>query len=156
MWLEEWLEENEVRELSDCKEWKDRMPVLQSAIMGIETIPGSGCTECNFAQERKREVTAHMKRAHGIDQDAMPVPCLLQRVFSSHLRGFWRVQTTDPQLESNDEGLLALRQFSAEMKQMEEQDSRSAVGIRYTWTIELICSRSSRESASPFFMDDEV
>lgn len=129
MWLDEWLEENEVRELSDCKAWKESMPILHSAVIGIEMIPGSGCIECNFAQERKREVTAHMKREHGIDEDTTLVPCLLQRVFSSHLRGFLRVQTTDPQLESNDEGLLALRQFSAEIKRLEQQDSRSAVGI---------------------------
>jgi len=66
MWLEEWLKENEVRELNDCKAWKESMPVLYSPIIGIETVPGSGCTECNFAQQRKCEVTAHMRRVHNL------------------------------------------------------------------------------------------
>ena len=130
MWLEEWLEENEVRELSDCKTWKESMPVLDSPVIGIETVPGSGCTECNFAQQRKREVTAHMRRVHDLHQDIAIVPCLLQRVFSSHLHGFWRVQTTDPETDTNDEGLFALRQFSTELKKFEEEELREVNKIK--------------------------
>ena len=52
MWLEEWLEENEIKTLEDCKVWKDAMPLLQSAVIGITTLPGSHCTDCNFGHER--------------------------------------------------------------------------------------------------------
>ena len=131
MWLEEWLVENEVRELNDCKAWKESMPVLYSSVIGIETVSGSGCTECNFAQQRKREVTAHMRRVHNLHSDIAVVPCLLQRVFSSHLHGFWRVQITDLETETNDDKLLALRHFSAEIRTLEQEDTRSAVGMLY-------------------------
>src|SRR5579862_544877 len=107
------------------------MPVLQAAVMDIKTIPGSGCTECNFTQERQCEVTAHMKKAHNIHEDIRLILCLLQRAFSSHLHAFWRIQTTIPNAEINDEGLLALHQFSTEVRKLEQEDSCSAIGILY-------------------------
>jgi len=42
--LEEWLKENEVKMLEDCKRWKASIPVLRSGVIGIKTLPGRGCT----------------------------------------------------------------------------------------------------------------
>ena len=130
IWLEEWLEENEVRTLDGCKTWKASIPVLQSAVIGVETLIGSGCRSCNFSHERKREVTYHMKKAHGVVDDIAPISCSVQRVFSSQLHAFWRIET--PIVENNplDEGLVALRHFHAEFRRFEKEDQRSAVGIR--------------------------
>ena len=127
-WLEEWLEENEVKTLEDCKVWKDSMPLLQSAVIGITTLPGSGCTNCNFGHERQRNVTTHMRNVHGI-QDIAPILASLQRIFTSHLRGFWRV--TDPHTadEPTDEGLTALRQFSTEFHKFQQEDRPSSIGM---------------------------
>jgi hypothetical protein len=131
MWLDEWLEDNQVQNLAGCKAWKQSMPILGSAVIGIDTIPGGGCSECNFAHERKREITAHMRKVHNIKEQVDLIPCLLQRVFSSHLHGFWRVEAIDQEIETNDEGLLALRLFSSEVKKLEEMNTHSAVGILY-------------------------
>ena len=127
-WLEEWLEENDVKTLEDCKEWKDSMPLLQSAVIGIPTLPGSGCTNCNFGHERQREVTGHMRDEHGIE-DIAPIPASLQRVFASQLRGFWRI--ADPVIadDPTDEGLIALRRFRTEFHKFQQEDRPSPIGM---------------------------
>jgi len=84
-WLEEWLKENEVKTLADCKIWKDSMPLLHSPVTGIAILSGNGCTDCNFSHERVREVSIHMQNMHGIGDDIGPLPASLQRVFASHL-----------------------------------------------------------------------
>jgi hypothetical protein len=127
--LEEWLRENEVKTLADCKMWKDSIPVLRSAIIGIKTLGGAGCTDCKFSHERQREVNTHMRNVHGIDEDIVPLSCSVQRVFSSHLRAFWRIQTPVAEDDRTDEGLFAIRQFRAEFQRFEQEDHRSAVGI---------------------------
>jgi hypothetical protein len=124
------LDENEVKTLDDCKTWKASIPVLQSAVIGINTLSGSGCTTCNFSHERKREVTGHMSTIHGIGKYIAPVECSVQRVFSSQLHAFWRVNTTPAEEDDTaDEGLLALRKFNAEFQMFEQEDQRSAVGM---------------------------
>ena len=112
--MEEWLDENEVKTLDDCKTWKASIPILQSAVIGINTQPGSGCTACNFSHERKREVTGHMSTVHGIGEDMAPLECSVQRVFSSQLHAFWRIVTPVVENDPTDEGLFALSQFNAE------------------------------------------
>ena len=126
--MEEWLDENEVKTLDDCKTWKASIPVLQSAVIGIKTLPGSGCTTCNFSHERKREVTGHMSTVHGIGEDIAPLECAVQRVFSSQLHAFWRIETPIVENDPTDEGLFALSQFNAEFQRLEQEDQRSAVG----------------------------
>jgi hypothetical protein len=125
------LIDNDVKTLNDCQAWKDSMPVLGSAVMGIRTLSGTGCTNCNFSHERQREVTTHMRKVHGCENDILPIHCTLQRIFSSKLHGFWRVDTTVPTDGINDEGILALSLFNAEVRKLEQEDSRSAIGIPY-------------------------
>jgi len=138
--LEEWLDENEVKTLEDCRTWKASIPVLQSAVSGILTFPGSGCTVCNFSHERKRNVTAHMSTVHGIGEDVAPLLCSVQRVFSSELHGFWRLETPVVENDPTDEGLFALHQFNAEFERFEQEDQRSTVGIRS------LCLKANRQS----------
>jgi hypothetical protein len=126
--LEEWLEDNEVKTLDDCKTWKASIPVLQSAVIGIKTLTGSGCTACNFSHERKRAVTGHMSTIHGIGEDIAPLECSVQRVFSSQLHAFWRIETPVVEEDPTDEGSFALRQFHAEFQRFGQEDQRSAVG----------------------------
>ena len=126
-WLEEWLEENKVKMLADCKTWKDRMPLLELAVIGIRTLSGSGCTACNFGHERQRNVTAHMRNVHGIE-DIAAVPASLQLVFTSYLRGFWRIRTPGATVDWTDEGLAALGQFSTEFRKFQQEDRPSSIG----------------------------
>ena len=127
--MEIWLEENEVKTLQECKDWRLVTNVLHSAVMGIKTLKGYGCPQCKFAHDRLRNMTMHMKNVHTIE--AEPIPCLIQMVFSSNLRSFWKVTDTPMTEETTDEGLLALRHFSAEIRKLEQEDTRSAVGMLY-------------------------
>jgi hypothetical protein len=130
-WLEEWLADNEVKTFNDCKAWKESASVLRSPVLGIKVHVGSGCPSCQFSHDRPREVTKHMDEEHNFTEEVVHVPCSIQKVFSSHLRGSWRVNTTPTEHDDiADEGLLALRQFSAEFQRLEEEDQRSAVGMK--------------------------
>jgi len=130
-WLEEWIADNEVKTLEDCETWKDSTSVLRAPVIGIKVHVGSGCPSCKFSHYRAREVTAHMDREHELTDEIVPVPCSIQKVFSSHLRGCWRVNTTPIEEDDTaDEGLLALRQFSSEFQRFEQEDQRSAVGMQ--------------------------
>lgn len=71
----------------------------------------------------------HMKNVHTIE--AKPISCFIQMVFSSNLRSFWKVTDALLREETTDEGLLARRHFSSEIKKLEQEDTRSAVGISY-------------------------
>ena len=104
------------------------MPLLQSAVIGITTLPGSGCTVCNFGHERQREVIGHMSNVHGID-DVAPIPASLQRVFASHLRGFWRIRNPGTADEPTDEGLTVIRQFRIEFHTFQQEDRPSSIGM---------------------------
>jgi len=108
--------------------WKESMPLLQSGVIGITTLPGSGCTDCNFGHEREREVTVHMRNVHDIE-DIAPIPASLQWVFASHLRGFWRITDLCIVDEPTDEGLTALRQFSTEFHKFQQEDRPSSIGM---------------------------
>jgi hypothetical protein len=127
-WLEEWLEENDIKSLEDCKVWKDSVPLLQSAVIGIPTLSGSGCTNCNFGHERQREVTGHMRDELGIE-DIAPIQASLQQVFASQLRGFWRI--ADPVIaeDPTDEGLTALHRFRTEFHEFQQEDRPSSIGM---------------------------
>jgi hypothetical protein len=70
-----------------------------------------------------------MRNVHGIDEDIVPLSCSVQRVFSSHLRAFWRIETSVAEDDRTDEGLFAIRQFRAEFQRFEQEDHRSAVGM---------------------------
>src|SRR5579859_1541767 len=130
-WVEEWLADNEVKTLKECKAWKESASVLRRPVIGIKVYAGSGCTTCKFSHDRPREVTAHMEKEHDLTEEVVPVPCSIQKVFSSHLRGCWRVNITPTEEDdTTDEGLLALCRFSAEFQRFEEEDQRSAVGIQ--------------------------
>lgn len=123
------MEENEVKTLVECKAWKESIPVLHSEVIGIKTLGGSGCTACNFAHDRKRVVSTHMRTAHGFATDIAPTTCTVQMVFSSSLHAFWRVEIPVAREDPTDEALFALRQFEAEVQRLEEVDQRSAVGM---------------------------
>jgi hypothetical protein len=127
--LEEWLADNEVKTLEECKTWKKSVPVLQSPVIGIKVYSGSGCTGCRFSHERQREVETHMGKVHGIEDNVAPISCSVQRVFSSHLRVFWRIEASVDEDDQTDEGLFALRQFSREFQRFEQEDNRSTVGM---------------------------
>jgi hypothetical protein len=130
-WLEEWLADNDVKTLEECETWKDSVSVLRCPVIGIKVHDGSGCPTCKFSHYRAREVTAHMDKEHELTEEVVPVPCSIQKVFSSHLRGCWRVNTTPAEEDDTaDVGLLALRQFNAEFKMFEQEDQRSAVGMQ--------------------------
>ena len=130
-WLEGWLADNEVKTLEECEAWKESASVLRSPVIGIKVYVGSGCPSCKFSHDRQWEVTAHMDREHELTEEVIPVPCSIQKVFSSNLRGCWRVKTTPTEEDDNaDEGLLALRQFSVEFERFEQEDQRSAVGMQ--------------------------
>lgn len=116
--------------MDECKTWKASIPVLQSTVIGIKTLPGSGCTTCNFSHERKREVTGHMSTVHGLGEDIVPLVCSVQRVFSSQLHAFWRIETPVVENDPTDEGLFALHQFSTEFQSFGQEDNPSAVGIQ--------------------------
>jgi hypothetical protein len=130
-WLEGWLADNAVKTLEECEVWKESVSVLRSPVIGLEVHVGSGCPSCKFSHDRPWEVTAHMNRDHELMEEVIPVPCYIQKVFSSHLRGCWRVNTTPTEEDDTaDEGLLALRQFTAELERFEQEDQRSAVGMQ--------------------------
>src|SRR5579859_6321595 len=135
-WLEEWLADNDVKTVEECKAWKESISVLGSPVIGIKAHAGSGCTTCKFSHNRPREVTAHMDREHNLTEEIVSVPCSIQKVFSSHLRGCWRVNTAPTKEDDTaDEGLLALHQFSAEFQRFEQEDQRSAVGMQSLFPI---------------------
>ena len=71
-----------------------------------------------------------MSTVHGIGEDIAPLVCSVQQVFSSQLHVFWRIETPVVENDPTDEGLYALRQFSAEFKRFGQEDSPSAVGIQ--------------------------
>ena len=128
-WLEEWLADNEGKTLEQCEAWKESVSVLRTPVIGIAVHDGSGCPTCKFSHYRAWEVTAHMDKEHDLTEEVVLVPCSVQKVFSSHLRGCWRVNTTPAEEDDTaDEGLLALRQFNAEFESLEQEDQRSAVG----------------------------
>jgi len=115
--------------LQECKDWRLATDVLDSAVIGIKTQKGYGCSECKFAHIRQRNVITHMKNIHAIESDS--IPGNIQMIFSSNLRSFWKVRDTSIIEKTTDEGLLALRHFSAEIRKLEQEDTRSAVGIQY-------------------------
>jgi hypothetical protein len=130
-WLEEWLADNQVKSLGLCQAWKESTTELRTAVIGIEVHVGTGCPTCKFSHDRPREVTKHMDEEHDLTEELIPVPCSIQKVFSSHLRGCWRVNTTPAEEDdSADEGLLALCQFNTEFHMFEQEDQRSAVGTK--------------------------
>jgi hypothetical protein len=130
-WLEEWIADNDVKTLKECETWKESVSVLRCPVIGIKVYDGSSCPACKFSHYRAREVTAHMDKEHELTEEVVPVPCSIQKVFSSHLRGCWAVNTTPAEEDdTTDEGLLALRQFNAEFKMFEQEDQRSAVGMQ--------------------------
>jgi hypothetical protein len=134
-WLEEWTGDNEVKTLEESEAWKESVSVLRCPVIGIKVLVGSGCATCKFSHYRAREVTSHMNKEHGLTEEVVPVPCSIQKVFSSHLRGCWRVNTTPAEEDDTaDEGLLALRQFNAEFEMFEQEDQRSAVGMQSLFT----------------------
>jgi hypothetical protein len=129
--LEEWLADNQVKTFDECKAWKESVPELGSPVIGIAVLDGIGCPACKFSHYREREVTAHMDDEHDLMEEVIPIPCSIQKVFSSHLRGCWRVNTTPAEEDDTaDEGLLALRKFNDEFRMFEQEDQRSAVGMR--------------------------
>jgi hypothetical protein len=71
-----------------------------------------------------------MSTVHGIGEDIGPLVCSVQRVFSSQLHAFWRIETPIVANDPTDEGLFALRQFSAEFQRFGQEDNPSAVGIQ--------------------------
>ena len=154
-WLQEWLQENEVKTLSECRDWKENTEILQTAVIGIKTIEGYGCPDCKYAHDRVRYVTTHMRKVHGIGDETEPGTCAVQIVFSSNLRGFWKVSITPTLDETTDEGLLALRHFSLEFQQLQLEDSRSAIGTNLCCT-KLTDSYCSFGSTTSFSLDDEV
>ena len=130
-WLEEWIADNGVKTLEECEAWKDSTSVLRTPVIGIQVHVGSGCPTCKFCHYRQWEVTAHMDKEHELTKEVVLVPCSIQKVFSSHLRGCWRVNTTPAEEDDTaDEGLFALRQFNAEFERLEQEEQRSAVGMR--------------------------
>ena len=130
-WLEEWIADNGVKTLEECQAWKESFSVLRIPVIGIKVYVGSGCTTCKYSSDRARKVTAHMETEHDRTEEVIPVPCFIQKVFSSHLRGCWRVNTTSIEEDDTaDEGLFALRQFNAEFERLEQEEQRSAVGMR--------------------------
>jgi len=130
-WLEEWIADNGVKTLEECEAWKDSTSVLRTPVIGIQVHVGSGCPICKFSHYRQWEVTAHMDKEHELTEEVVSVPCSIQKVFSSHLRGCWRVNTTPAEEDDTaDEGLFALRQFNAEFERLEQEEQRSAVGMR--------------------------
>jgi hypothetical protein len=129
--LEEWLADNEVKTFEECKAWKESAPQLGSPVIGIAVLDGIGCPTCKFSHYREREVMTHMDDEHDLTEEDVPIPCSIQKVFSSRLRGCWRVNTTpDEDDDTADEGLVALRKFNAEFQRFEQEDQRSAVGMR--------------------------
>ena len=123
--------DNEVKTLEECQAWKESISVLRPPVIGIKVLDGSCCPTCKFSHYRAREVTAHMDKEYDLTEEVIPVLCSIQKVFSSHLRGCWRVNTTPAEEDDTaDEGLFALCQFNAEFEMFEQEDQRSAVGIR--------------------------
>jgi len=130
-WLEEWIADNEVKTLEQCETWKESISVLRCPVIGIKVHVGSGCPTCKFSHYRAWEVMAHMDKEHDLMEEVVPVPCSIQKVFSSHLRGCWRVNTTAVEEDDTaDEGLLALCRFNAEFQRFEEEDQPSTVGMQ--------------------------
>ena len=123
------MDDNEIKTLKDYKRWKDSVPVLSSPVIGIEILFGSGCSIYNFLHECQQEVTTHMRVIHSIEQKIAPISCFIQRVFSSHLHGFWRIRSPMVKNNQSDEGLFMLHQFSREFQRFAQEDNRSAIGI---------------------------
>jgi hypothetical protein len=156
-WLEEWLEDNEIKTLEECRVWKEDMPLLNGPVIGIPVMPGHGCPECLFSQERARNITSHVVNMHGRRGNVTPIPCSIQRIFVSNLHGWWRVNTEPEIDETTDEGLLALRHFSTEFDRLAYQTGDSEVGIYFIGFISnLINSCSSYGSKAQIQLDVEI
>jgi hypothetical protein len=149
------LDENEVKTLQECRDWKENTDVLGNPVIGIKTLKGHGCPSCKYAHDRVRYVTTHMRKVHNTRDEVEPVECSVQIVFASNLRGFWKVSDTPALDETTDEGLLALRHFSLEFQQLQLEDSRSAIGTNLCCT-KLTDSYCSFGSTTSFSLDDEV
>jgi hypothetical protein len=106
------------------------MPMLDSPVIGIPISKGYGCPDCLFVQERARNIPVHLLKEHGCRDSVDPVFCSIQRLFVSNLHGWWRVNAEPRVEETTDEGLIALRQFSAEFDRLEQENGHSAVGIK--------------------------
>jgi hypothetical protein len=127
--MEDWLTENNVKTLQEYRDWRQNTDLLPSSVIGIKSLKGHGCPQCKFAHDRVQYVTTHMQKTHSNSGQTEPIPCIIQPVFASNLRSFWKIADTPEADEIMDEGLLALRQFSAEFQQMQLDDPRSAIGI---------------------------
>jgi len=117
--------------MDECKDWRAATEILHSPVLGIEIVKASSCSACNFVSNRVRTVANHMKTAHTLDEDAKPMDCLAQLVFTSNLRSFWKVADNAQLEETNDEGLLALQKFGLELKRLEEEDRPRSTGMNY-------------------------
>src|SRR5579859_6546414 len=56
-WVEEWVADNEVKTLEECKAWKECTSVLGSPVIGIKVHVGGGCPSCKFSHDRP--ITGH-------------------------------------------------------------------------------------------------
>jgi len=128
-WLDEWNADNDSKTLEECETWKESVALLRCPVIGVKVHVGSGCPGCKFSHDRPWEVTEHMRTEHNFIDGVVPILCSVQKVFASHLRGCWRVNTSPAEEDDDaDEGSLALRQFSAEFQRFEQQNNPSAVG----------------------------
>jgi uncharacterized C2H2 Zn-finger protein len=121
-WLHEWLGDNPVKTLAECKQWKEYTVLLEQPIEGIMIVDGFGCPDCKYAHDRERDVISHMNKFHRMSKDRKPIGTQVQAVFSSHLHSFFKVSQPGPELPTQDERLLALRAFRDEFKEIEAQD----------------------------------
>jgi hypothetical protein len=127
-WLEEWLTDNPVKTLTECKRWKEYVVLLEQPVEGIIMVDGFGCPDCKYAHDRKRDVVGHMKKFHCMSEDRKPNVTQVQAVFSSHLHSFFKVSEPGPEPPTPDEGLLASRAFRAEFEEIEAQDVPLSLG----------------------------
>jgi hypothetical protein len=155
--MDEWLADNEVKTLEECRVWKENMPLLNGAVIGIPLKPGYGCPDCFFSQERARNIPAHVLNVHGRRENGAPIPCSIQRIFVSNLHGWWRVNTETAVEETMDEGLIAIRHFNAEFDRLEQLNGDSNIGI---FSIYIINGSSNscraRGSEAQIYMDVEI
>jgi activator of 2-hydroxyglutaryl-CoA dehydratase len=70
-----------------------------------------------------------MTAVHGNIEDEELIDTLVQVVFSSHLRAFFKVSKPGPEPLMQDEGLVALRAFRSEFDEIETQDVPLSLGI---------------------------
>jgi hypothetical protein len=55
-WLDEWLLDNSVKTLAECKRWKEYTVELEQPVEGLVTVNGFGCPDCKYAHDRERDV----------------------------------------------------------------------------------------------------